>query len=333
MASTDQSVLPRWRGFNLLDMFTSKSEGHFSESDFQWISEWGFDFVRVPMCYTLWIDNSDPLRINEEKLAPIDRALELSEKYGIHVSLNFHRAPGYSVNRERKEPYSLWKNTDALQAFCKHWTTFAERYKSISSDRLSFDMVNEPPDESPQRMTRNDHERVMRAVVEAIRKVDPDRLIIIDGLSWGNVPSPELAYLKAAQSCRAYLPMTISHYRASWVHESEPIEPAWPGMCRDGEYWDRRRLESHYAAWADLARSGVGVHCGEGGAFSQTPHSIYLAWFRDVLDILTGHNIGYALWNFRGAFGVLDSDRKDVAYEDWNGHKLDRKLLDLLQEF
>jgi len=52
-----------------------------------------------------------------------------------------------------------------------------------------------------------------------------------------------------------------------------------------------------------------------------------------VLDILTPHNIGYALWNFRGAFGILDSGRSDVAYEDWHGHKLDREFLNLLQEF
>ena len=40
---------------------------------------------------------------------------------------------------------------------------------------------------------------------------------------------------------------------------------------------------------------------------------------------------GYALWNFRGSFGIMDSGRSDVAYEDFNGHKLDRKMLQLLQ--
>jgi hypothetical protein len=74
------------------------------------------------------------------------------------------------------------------------------------------------------------------------------------------------------------------------------------------------------------------VHCGEAGCYNRTPHEVFLAWFSDVLDILTGHGIGYALWNFRGSFGILDSGRKDVAYEDWNGHKLDRKLLDLLKK-
>jgi endoglucanase len=51
-----------------------------------------------------------------------------------------------------------------------------------------------------------------------------------------------------------------------------------------------------------------------------------MAWNR-------GATIGYALWNLRGPFGVLDSDRADVDDEDWHGHKLDRRLLELMQAF
>ena len=39
------------------------------------------------------------------------------------------------------------------------------------------------------------------------------------------------------------------------------------------------------------------------------------------------------MWNFRGSFGVLDSGRADVAYEDFHGHKLDRKMLDVLLKY
>jgi endoglucanase len=53
----------------------------------------------------------------------------------------------------------------------------------------------------------------------------------------------------------------------------------------------------------------------------------------DVLSILKDYNIGYALWNFRGSFGVLDSGRADATYQDFHGHKLDHKLLSLLQEY
>jgi len=333
MNSKTQSVIPRWRGFNLLDLFTIHSEGNFAETDFQWIAEWGFDFVRIPSCYTLWIKDNDPFKIDESQLVKVDRVIHLGEKYGIHVCLNFHRAPGFSVNPERKEPFNLWKDQEALLAFRLHWETFTKRYHGIPSDRLSFNLVNEPTNPTDDFMTRADHERVMRSTVTAIRNIDPLRLIILDGLSWGNDPLPELIDLQVAQSCRAYLPMGISHYKAPWVGGENFPEPTWPGALHGDQSWNRQALETHYEKWADITRQGIGVHCGEGGAYSYTPHTQFLSWWKDVLEILTSYNIGYALWNFRGSFGVLDSNRADVAYEDWHGHLLDRQLLNLIQAF
>lgn len=327
-----QTILPRWRGFNLLDMFTIHSDGNFVEDDFRWISDWGFNFVRIPACYTLWIENDNVYQLHEPMLEKVDRVVRLGQKYHIHVCLNFHRAPGFSVNPERVEPFNLWKDDEALKAFCFHWETFARRYRGISSADLSFNLVNEPTNEN-ESMSRADHERVMRAAVAAIRAIDPQRQIILDGLSWGNIPLLELADLKVAESCRAYVPMGVSHYKASWVNGQNWPEPSWPGKLQDGIDWDRPRLEAHYRPWIELARQGVGVHCGEGGAFSYTPHPVVLSWFRDVLEILTPENIGYALWNFRGSFGIVDSGRTDVRYEDWHGRKLDRQLLELLKEF
>jgi hypothetical protein len=58
-----------------------------------------------------------------------------------------------------------------------------------------------------------------------------------------------------------------------------------------------------------------------------------LAWFKDLLEVYTENRIGLALWNLRGSFGVVDSRRRDVEYEDFHGHKLDRKMLDLFIRF
>jgi len=327
-----QTYLPRWRGFNLQNFFTIKSTGDVCEDDFRWMADWGFNFVRLPLCYTLWLDGDDPYRIYTPMLLKIDRAIELGRRYGMHVCLNFHRAPGYSVNNERDEPFNLWTDDEAIKAFCYHWQLFARRYQGIDPDELSFNLVNEPAAPS-SRMTRAQHQYVITAATQAIRAEDSERLIIADGLSWGNDPCPELADLAVAQSCRAYLPMGVSHYQASWVNSDQYPPPAWPGGWQDGVSWTRSTLEDHFAKWAALAAQRVGVHCGEAGAYNKTPHDILLRWLRDVLEILTGYGIGYAMWNFHGPFGILNSGRSDVDYEEWHGQKLDRALLALLQEF
>jgi endoglucanase len=39
------------------------------------------------------------------------------------------------------------------------------------------------------------------------------------------------------------------------------------------------------------------------------------------------------MWNLKGTFGVLNSEREDVVYENYKGLKLDRKMLELLKEY
>ncbi len=328
-----KNPLPRWRGFNLTEMCTHFKKEDFREDDFRWISGWGFTFVRIPLSYLLWVEDNDFTRASEAALSRVDRAVELGRKYGLHVMLNFHRAPGYCINPGYTEPFDLWKDAEAQEAFYSQWKLFARRYRGIPSSRLSFDLVNEPPAPGTA-MSRADHERVARAAVAAIRSVDPERLIAADGLDCGNLPSPELADLGIAQSCRAYLPMGLSHYKAAWVAGSDSWpEPAWPGALHYGKEFTAAVLDTHYKDWARLMEKGVGVLCGEGGCYIRTRHEVFLSWFEDVLSILTSLGIGYALWNFRGEFGILDSGRSDAAYEDWNGHRLDRKLLDLLLRY
>ncbi len=351
-AGPAQTAIPRWRGFNLLDWFSpdpvqGPDPDKTTEDDLRWMSDWGFDFIRLPMAYPRWVDfdrskpirPEDMVRIREQTLEEIEALVAMAHKYGLHVSLNLHRAPGYCVNAGFEEPFNLWRDPEALEAFCFHWGMWARRFKDTPASRISFDLVNEPSmreDMNDQHSRRGPvpgpvYRRVAEAACKAIRAANPNALIIADGNDVGSSVVPELVDLHIAQSCRGYHPGIISHYKAPWAFKDVdglPV-PVYPGKTGD-ESWDRSRLEAYYAPWINLARQGVGVHCGECGCWNRTPHAVFLAWFGDVLDILSDNSIGYALWNFRGDFGVLDSGRADVDYQDWHGHKLDRKLLDLL---
>ncbi|MGC9328475.1 MAG: glycoside hydrolase family 5 protein, partial [Candidatus Hinthialibacter sp.] len=188
--------LPRWRGFNLLEKFTLRQNRPYVERDFEWMAEWGFDFVRLPTDYRCWTDENDPYKLKEEVLRDIDQAVEWGKRYHIHVNLNLHRGPGYCVNPP-EEPLDLWKDEEALKQFCFQWKSFSERYKGVPSDRLSFDLLNEPA-----RIPEETYGRVVRAAVEAIRSADPERLVVADALEWGRKPVLSIADLGVAQSTR-----------------------------------------------------------------------------------------------------------------------------------
>lgn len=472
--------LPRWRGFNLLEKFNGRNE-RFVEDDFRMIRDFGFNFVRLPMDYRVWIRDNDWKKINENVLEDIDQAVQFGEKYGIHVNMNFHRAPGYTVARP-PEPKSVWTDSEALEVCCLHWRTFAKRYQGISNNRISFNLFNEPgrvDDILDQCVAAH------KTVIKAIRTEDPNRLIICDGYQWSRKPFFDLVDDKISQATRGYSPMEISHYKASWVNgENFPI-PTWPIVTGNGilfspgkkeineEYrkpliiegpfstrtklrflvgtvsssaafviradgktifehqfkpgpgegewnevvfkkewntyqniydrnyetqipagtkkvellitggdwmtlkelglqgekvdketamtlrgsWteapstfryeesgstarlsggttkDKSWLRDEMKPWLELQRRGAGVMVGEFGAFSPCPHDVTLRWMEDMMSNWKEAGWGWAMWNFRGGFGIMDSNRTDVAYEDYHGRKLDRKMLELIRKY
>ena len=468
--------LPRWRGFNLLEWFNAGTAQAFREEDFRLIHELGFNFVRIPMDYRIWIMGGDWEKIDEAKFAQLDQAVKWGEQYGIHVCLNFHRGPGYTV-AQPPEAKVLWTDADAQRVCARHWAFVAKRYRGIPNERLSFDLLNEPA-----QLAGALYANTARILIAAIRGEDPQRLIISDGLNWGNVPCQELADAGIAQATRGYVPFEVSHFRADWINGWEQMAtPAWPlpraagvmggpgkpamnlplridgpfneaaklrlrvGVVSDrgtlvvkaddhplwehafiggpgtGEWqevvyqaeykiyqnrWDRdylidipagtqavtiantagdwltireiglviaaspeavapmtgewneppgvlRLAREHGSVllvssggrdrewlwrtailpWKELEAKGVGVMVGEWGAFDKTPHEVTLRWMEDCLINYQKAGWGWALWNFRGGFGFLDSNRSDVTYEDWHGHKLDRRMLELLQRY
>lgn len=335
-APRPQPKIPRWRGFNLTELTGGRPGQRYREADFALMAEWGFDFARLPVSYWTWSKPERWLEIDEAALAPIDEALEWGRQYGIHLNLNLHRIPGYCVNGREREPHQLFESSpaelqQALGAATHHWRYLATRYKGVPTTRLSFDLFNEPPFMADQAR----YVEIAKTLIAAIRAESPDRLIVADGADIGQTPVWGLADAGVVQSTRGYLPKMVSHYTATWVpaNEFESLEkPTWPMVDKHGVRWDREKLRAELIAkWQPLVAQGVPVHVGEWGCFTQTPHATVLGWMTDLLALWKEAGWGWAMWNLRGGFGVLDSGRPDVAYEDFRGHKLDRKMLELLR--
>ena len=462
--------LPRWRGFNLLEKFNSSKSGAFVESDFEWLTSWGFNFTRLPMDYRCW-SKTPGGDFEEATMADIDQAVAWGKQYNIHININFHRAPGYCVNQP-KEIGDLWNEPASQEEFARQWGIFAKRYAKVPGRQLSFDLVNEPSG-----VTGPKYASALKPAIDAIKAADPERLIITDGLAFGSTPVQELIPFEIAQSTHVYEPMEVTHFRASWIPGSDKLPlPVWPVPKRINNYlygpdkpdfqgpltlqvqcpqatqfglhvdevsheaglvvkadgalvfqqllkpgpgagdWKQSvanhaggyyaRYDREYSAaipagtreievsldrgdwltftalringavvqvsdkhwgqkqdvfildsqgahpqtpgftcsketlwndrikpWLNLKTKGVGVHVGEWGVFNRTPQAVALAWMKDCLENWQKAGFGWALWNFCGSFGILDSDRADMNYEGFKGHKLDRQMLELLRTY
>ena len=325
-AAPSGAKLPKWHGFNLLEKFMMPQNGRFVENDFAGMSELGFDFARLPMDYRCWTDPNDWTKLREEVLKEIDEAVSLGEKHRIHVCMNFHRAPGFTVAEppERKE---LWSDDEALKVCALHWARFAERYAGIPNERLSFNLFNEPT-----LVSGPVHRRVVAHVLEEIRKHDTTRLVICDGRFWGRMPPEELLGLGVAAATRGYDPMPLTHYKAEWVKDADKYDvPTYP-LKEGDKLWNENYLREHLITpWKALEAKGMGVMVGEFGAYNKTPHPVVLSWMRDCLDLWKEAGWGWAMWNYRGGFGIVNSDRPDVVYRDFHGYKLDSAMFSALK--
>ena len=359
-------TLPRWRGFNLIDLFSTSvrwkdefpmNDGLISEEDFEMIRELGFDFVRIPLSYLFFGKGRFGREVDPDRLWLLDRVIEFGRRHEVHVMLGFHRAPGYCVTAgsyfDFPENGELFTRDEDLHDFSNWWTALAERYRDIPSSDLSFNLLNEPfgIDDAA-------FDRTFLPAIKAIRDISPERLVHVEGrfmlegesLENGRIrlepPTPAVRSMpNIITSVHMYSPFNLTHYECPWVGAASDLQaPQWPfkptlrpgasgPLAGDDTFtWDKAALRDVLAPYLDLADTGIPVHAGEIGAYTKTPHPAFLGWLSDTLDIFAEHGIGWAMWNFRGPFGVLDSKRSDVDYEDWHGHALDRKMLEVLRD-
>jgi aryl-phospho-beta-D-glucosidase BglC (GH1 family) len=212
------------KGFNLPGKFdVSWSNQGFIEKEFSLISELGFNFVRLPLDYRTYTKTGDWDQFIESEVHEIDLTIDWGMKYNVHVCINLHRAPGFCVNAATLPPnqqLNLWTDSVAQDAFVRHCEFFANRYKDIPQDKLSFNLPNEPAN-----VTEEVYIPIMKRAIEAIHDVSPDRIIFVDGLEYGRILIPALKdELNIAQAIYCYDPFGLTHYKAEWVDGSS----FWP---------------------------------------------------------------------------------------------------------
>lgn len=334
---------PKWYGFNVLWFFSAGGPSpvinpdfiHIDEKELDFMAQMGCNFVRIPTDYRYFIHDFNYGQYDETFLKLLDKAIEAVVSRGMHCSLNVHRGPGYCINGNEWEKDNLWTDVIAQNAFTDLWKLFTERYSVYSSEQLSFDLLNEPPGPGQYGLTRENHKAIMGRVASEIRKITPDRKIVCDGLSGGHQAAPELADLNIIASGRGYMPMRLTHWHAEWMKENGAFDwpyPQWPGMECDGYKWSWEALMDFYKPWKQMADQGVPVHLGECGCYNKVKNETALAWYKDFFSVCNELGFGFALWNFRGPFGIVEHGRENTNWKNINGMKVDAELYELFVE-
>ena len=177
-------------------------ERYIAEDDIGFIKSVGFNTVRIPLHWELFMTRDGALE--GPGWALLDRALGWVKAAGLYAIVDLHAAPGgqTGINHDDGPGYPLMfyvpRDRDLT---VKLWQAIAQRYAGDPTI-LGYDLLNEPIAPYHDTATLNPRlEPFYSRVTAAIRAVDPGRVVILAAGQWsssfdmfGPPFAPNLAY-------------------------------------------------------------------------------------------------------------------------------------------
>jgi len=155
--------------------------------DIRFIRSVGFNTVRIPLHYNLFM--TDQGEMSGEGWALLDRVLGWVREAGLFAIVDLHAAPGgqTGINHDDGPGYPLMFYVPRdRELTVKLWRALAQRYSGDPAI-LGYDILNEPIAPYHDTATLNMRlEPFYRQVTQAIREVDPGRIVILAGGQWSS---------------------------------------------------------------------------------------------------------------------------------------------------
>jgi aryl-phospho-beta-D-glucosidase BglC (GH1 family) len=317
------------RGINLSEWFAQVydpkgyTKDHFqnwiTSADIALIKSAGFDHVRLSVNPQPMFMANRPDTIPPEYLSYLDAAVKMILDQGLSVVIDLHPDDDFKARL---------KEDGFVQQFGDFWRALAHHYASWDPERVFFEIMNEPEVADPYRWFG-----IQAKVVAAIRDGAPQQTIIAAGSQYSN--DDQILFLEPLHDPNViynfhfYYPHIFTHQGATWglyywqwlrrvrypstpenaaqVAANVPDAVDQLAVIRYGqEHWDAARIDAEISQVADWAKQhSVPVVCNEFGVYRAyaDPHD-RAAWIKDVRTSLGRHNIGWAMWDYSGSFGV-----------------------------
>jgi aryl-phospho-beta-D-glucosidase BglC (GH1 family) len=311
-----------------------------TSADMALIKSAGFDHVRLSVNPQPLMDAARHHDSKAEDLGDLDAAVKMILDAGLAVEIDMHPDSDFKAR--------LAKEDDFVERFADFWSTVAQRYASSSwdSDRVFFEILNEPEMRDAYRWYG-----VEAKLAAAIRRGAPSNTIIAAGARWDD--DDDLVFLEPLSDTNViyvfhfYEPHIFTHQGATWGtyywhwlkglhYPSSPENAAQVAalvpeardrlqVIRYGQdHWDASRVEAEINQAAEWAKQrGVPLICNEFGVFREhSDPQVRAAWIKDVRTTLERHNVGWAMWDYDGNFGVVTKKEGKAALDETTARAL-----------
>jgi len=265
---------------NRLDLANNKKVKDVEETWFDAYQKANFTNVRIPVHWDKHTGKTSPYAIDSDFLALVEKIIDYTLARGMVAIVNTHHetwidssAPGVF---ERKLP--------RLQAI---WTQIAERFAN-KSEKLLFEIFNEA-----HLITADQLNKMNAACLKAIRASNPTRIVLLQGLKFGN-PSWIIANgTELAIPSDKQLMLEVHNYDPFDYAGADPTVHSW------GSSSDRAALNqwvTELDAWSK--RTGLPIYYGEFGVTdAQTAATGMIEWYAAHYDAIVTRGWGASVWN------------------------------------
>jgi endoglucanase len=285
------------RGVNLGNALEAPNEGEWGitlkEDYFVWIKEAGFDSVRVPIRFSEHALAEAPYTIDAEFFARIDWVVENAIQNDLVAILDMHHY------------LEIFQDPAAHSArFIALWQQIAERYQDQPTDKIYFELLNEPNTNLGGEVWN----KLLADTLGVVRATNPDRPVIVAPGNWGgiseleNLKLPDDPYLIV--TVHYYSPFQFTHQGADWAGE---VSETWLGTTWEGGTADRFVMNTDFSTVADWGRRNKRpIYLGEFGSFEEADMESRIRWTNAVARYAEQYGFPWTYWEFCAVFGVFD---------------------------
>ena len=279
---------------------------HFTKTDMDSMASWGYNSVRLAMHYKLFTPpiEEEPVKgemtWNEKGFKMVDDLLDWAEANRMYLILDLHAAPGGQGENEDISDYdrskpSLWESEANQNKMIALWRKLAERYQE-EPYMGAYDIINEPNwgfqdhKNDPNGCAENENTPVwdlQQKVTAAIREVDINHIIIIEGNCWGN------------------------NYRG--------LPELWDDnlVISFHKYWNPNTTDAIQGMLDMRNERNVPIWLGETGENSNT-------WFTDAIELFEANQMGWSWWplkklGYNNPLQIKMNDGYQEVLNYWSG--------------
>jgi aryl-phospho-beta-D-glucosidase BglC (GH1 family) len=234
-------------------------DNYITRDDISFIKRSGFNSVRVPFSYRLFVSDGVGPGLEGPGYELLDRVVDWCRREGLYVILDMHAAPGGQTGDNIDDSFGypfLFESSESQELTVNLWRKIAARYRNEATV-IGYDLLNEPIAHYFDAASLNPKlEPLYRRIVSGIREIDKNHIIFLGGAQWdtnfkvfGPPFDPKLAYTfhkywmtVNQEAIQEYLNFRDKYNVPVWMGESGENTDEWIDSFR-------KLLEAHNIGW------------------------------------------------------------------------------------